>query len=99
MVARVQVHATFTVPEPVPLFIVAVEILEGEISPGMFLRVPLNPMLDITSRIASVAKVTNSWGISLVGLTLRCEDEGIRQITEALNIGDEVLAATPDGID
>ena len=62
-------------------------------------RAPLNSMLDITSRIASVTDVTNSWGILLVGLVLCCEDEGIRQITEALNIGDEVLAVTSDGVD
>ena len=99
MAARVQVHATFTVPEPVSLFVVAMEILRGEIKPGMFLRVPLNSMLDITSRIASVTDVTNSWGILLVGLVLCCEDEGIRQITETLNIGDEVLAVTSDDVD
>ena len=40
MAARVQVHDIFTVPEPVSLFVVAMEILRGEIKPGMFLRVP-----------------------------------------------------------
>jgi len=99
MNARVQVHATFTVPDPVPLFVVSVEILEGQIRSGMFLRVPLNSMLDLTARIASIGEVNNSWGLPLVGLTLRCEDECGRDIMDALNIGDEILAVTDHGED
>ncbi|MHC4879300.1 MAG: hypothetical protein ACYTGL_22830 [Planctomycetota bacterium] len=99
MEARVQVHSTFTVPKPVPLFVVAVEVVDGEISAGMFLRVPLNPMLDFTVRIADVGPINNSWGLSLVGLVLRCDDESSRQLVDVMNIGDELLAVTHDGED
>ena len=99
MKARVQVHSTFTVPQPVPLFVVAVEILEGEVSCGMFLRVPLSATLDLTVRIVDAGTINNSWGLSLVGLVLRCEDEGCRQLIDAMNIGDELLAVTYDGED
>lgn len=99
MEARVQVHSTFTVPKPVPLFVVAVEVLDGKISSGMFLRVPLNPTLDLTFRIADVSPINNSWGLSLVGLVLHCDDESCRQLIDAMNIGDELLAVTHDGED
>ncbi len=99
MNARVQVHGTFTVSVPVPIFVVSVEILEGNVRAGMFLRVPLNSMIDLTARIASIGPINNSWGLPLVGLAIRCEDEGVREIIDAMNIGDEILAITQDGED
>ena len=95
--ARVQIHATFTVSTPIPLFVVAVEVLEGTVGPNMFLRIPLNSTLDITVRIASVEWINNSWGMPLRGLCIKCDDETSRQFVDALNIGDEILVVSQRG--
>lgn len=97
--ARLQVHATFTVSTPTPLFVVAVEVLEGTVSPNMFMRIPLNQSLDITVRIRSIETISNSWGLSLQGLCIQCLDDTSRQFIDALHIGDEILVASQRGED
>lgn len=97
--ARVQVHATFTVSFPKPIFVVAVEILEGNVGPNMLLRIPLKSTLDVTVRIASVEYIHNSWGLPLRGLCIQCSDDTSQQFVDALNIGDEILVVSQRGED
>ena len=97
--ARVHVHATFTTPEPNPLFTAAVEVLDGVIEVGHYVCIPFNPSLSMTVRIVSAAPVANDFGVELTGLVLECLDEGDRVIVDAINIGDELWDVTPDGKD
>lgn len=100
MSARVHVHATFTVSEPKPYFIVAVEVLEGEVKPGMFVTIQFNPSFGVTVRILSTATVRNDFGIDLLGLVLNCnQDSQAREFIDALNIGDEIWDVGVDGDD
>lgn len=99
MEARVQVHASFTVPAPIPLYVIAVETIAGNLAAGMFVHIPLNPMVAFTVRICEVRPVRNSWGLSLSGLVLRCEDESGRQLIDAFGIGDELLVVHDTGED
>ena len=89
--SRVHVHATFTVSEPLPLFLLAVEVLEGPVQAGMHVRIPLNLQLWVLERIESVAPVENDWGLDLIGLLIRCESDDARDFIDSLRIGDEVL--------
>jgi hypothetical protein len=96
--ARVHVRASFTSPTPVPLFIVAVEVLEGQILPGMFVRIPLNRSFDFAVQILSVAPVRNDLGVKLLGLVLDCEnDEANRELIDMMGVGDEVWEVSFDG--
>ena len=100
MPARVHVHATFTAPEPTPFFIVAVEVLEGTVEPGMFVTIPFNPTFGMTVRILSTAPVRNDFGIELLGLVLNCDqDSEAREFIDAMNIGDETWTVGTDGSD
>ncbi len=91
MTARIHVHATFTVDAPIPLFIVAVEVIDGTVSPGMYVKIPFNPSFGMTVRILSTAVVRNDFGIELLGLVLNCDgDPEARRFIDALNIGDEI---------
>ena len=97
--ARVHVHATFTTPEPNPLFIAAVEVLDGTVQVGHFVNIPFNMSLSMTVRILATAPVVNDFGVELTGLVLTCLDEGDRMIIDVMNIGDELWDITPDGED
>ena len=100
MSARVHVHATFTTSVPMPLFIVAVEVLEGTLTLGMFVTIPFNPTFGMTVRILSIAPVQNDFGIELLGLVLNCDqDPQARELIDALNIGDETWKVSTDGED
>ena len=89
--SRVYVHATFTVSDPLPLFFLAVEVLEGSVEAGMQVRIPLNPLCWVLKRIEALAPVKNDWGLDLIGLLLRCESDDARDFFDALQVGDEVL--------
>lgn len=98
--ARVHVHATFTVAQPVPLFITGVEVLEGKIEPEMYVHIPLNGSLSVTVRILATAAITNDFGVELLGLVLNCDNnEEARDFIDSLNIGDEVWDVTIEGED
>ncbi|MEM7478423.1 MAG: hypothetical protein AAF483_25855 [Planctomycetota bacterium] len=97
--ARVHVHATFTTPEPAPIYIAAVEVLDGAPTVGHFVNIPLNPTLSVTVRILAIAPVANDFGVDLVGLVLNCDDETGRGFIDAFNIGDETWDITPHGDD
>lgn len=97
---RVHVHAVFSVSEPLPLFLVAVEVLDGIVEPGMFVNIPLTPDLAMTVRVLSTAPVQNDFGIELLGVVLNCGvDADQRQLLECLNIGDETWEVTVSGFD
>lgn len=98
--SRVHVHAVFSVSEPVPFFLVAVEVLDGIVEPGMFVNIPLTPDLAMTVRVLSTAPVQNDFGLELLGVVLDCGgDADQRQILECLNIGDETWEVTVSGCD
>ena len=100
MCTRVHVHAAFTTSVPTPLFIVAVELIEGTVSPGMFVTIPFSSSFGITVRILSTAPVQNDFGIELLGLVLNCnQDPQAREFIDALNIGDETWTVGTDGED
>ena len=100
MCARVHVHATFTTAVPTPLFIVAVEVVEGTVRPGMFVTIPFNATFGMTVRILSIAPVRNDFGIELLGLVLNCgHDPQAREIIDGLNVGDETWKVGTDGED
>ncbi len=97
--ARIHVHATFTTPEPVPIYVAAVEVLEGTLTVGHFANIPLNPTLSMTVRILSIAPIANDFGVDLVGLVLNCDDETGRGFIDAFNIANETWDVTPGGND
>lgn len=98
--AKVHVHATFTISQPMPMFIAGVEVLEGKIEPGMFVNIPLNRSLSVTVRVLATAPVTNDFGVELLGLVLNCDnDEEYREFIDCLNVGDEIWDVTLEGED
>lgn len=98
--AKVHVHATFTTTLPVPLFIVGVEVLEGNIEPGTYVHIPLNGSLSVTVRVLATAPVINDFGVQMLGLSLNCNnDEEWREFIDCLNIGDEIWEITIEGED
>jgi hypothetical protein len=98
--SRVHVHATFSVSEPVPFFLAAVEVLDGMVEPGMFVNIPLTPDLALTVRVLSTSPVQNDFGLELLGVVLDCGgDADRRQLLECLNIGDETWEVTVFGCD
>ena len=98
--ARVHVHATFTTTRPVPLFIAAVEVLEGNIEADTYVNIPLNISLAVTVRILATAPVANDFGVELLGLVLNCDsDDEWRDFIDCLNIGDEIWDVTVEGED
>lgn len=74
MAAQVRIHAVFSCPSPQPIFLIAVEVLEGEVSTGMYVQCPFSNGLTFTVEIIGVAPIANSHRIPLLGLSLLCAD-------------------------
>jgi hypothetical protein len=74
------------------LFVLAGEILEGTVRPGMVLQVPLNDMAAITAPVHGVEAVDALGQRSRTGLTLKCEDEIDLSLWRGLNLDGHVFA-------
>lgn len=77
-----------------PHFIVAGSIVEGDISVGMVVHVPLNSIVNMTARIHSIEFVRRHGGED-VCLCLDVGREFI-QVWRVLNIADETLEISED---
>jgi hypothetical protein len=91
MSARFLVEYTFEIAER-GLFVLAGEIVEGAVRPGMVLEVPLNDMVFMTAPVQGVEAVDAPGQRSRTGLTLRCEDDLDLSIWRGLNLAGHVFA-------
>ena len=97
--ARIQIHAKFTIDEPTPLFVVAAEVLDGDVRVGMHVCVPLNSMTVVTFPILQIAPVPNSVGLDLLGLVIAADESDVALVDAFQPIVDEIWDVTPDGAD
>jgi hypothetical protein len=91
MSVRFRVEYTFIIAER-RLFVLAGEIVEGSVRPGMVLQVPLNDMVTITAPVHGVEAVDRPGQRSRTGLTLQCEDDIDLSLWRGLNLEGDVFA-------
>lgn len=89
--AKFHVRNTFELPER-QLFVLAGSVIEGEVSKGMLIHVPFNPMLHMTERIDAVERLTGKDGIS-IGLCLKADRE-LAEFWRGTNVENEILEVT-----
>jgi hypothetical protein len=94
--ARFHVRDTFEIPER-KLFVLAGSIVEGDIQPGMFIRVPFNSSIQMTVRFHSIEFARRKDGEEPC-LCVVVESE-LAMILRTLNIRDEIVDVTTDGTD
>jgi hypothetical protein len=94
---RFHVRDTFEIPDR-KLFVMAGEIVEGEIRAGMFVRVPFNSALEMTARIHSIEFARRLGGSEDVCLCIESEPDAL-DLWRGLKIGDETFEITTDGSD
>lgn len=87
---RFHVTNTFTI-EGRRLFILAGSIVDGEIRPGMFVRVPFNSALEMTAQIHSIEFAHRLDGGESLCLCIPCSDEKELEIWRGLKISDETF--------
>lgn len=80
-----------------PQFIVAGTVIEGDISVGMVVHVPLNSVAGVKARIRSIEFVPRRGGED-VCLYLDIGPDALK-IWRVLNIGDETLEVSKDGLE
>ena len=95
--SKFYVRDTFEIPDR-RLFVMAGSIVDGEVQPGMFLRVAFNSALDMTARIHSIEFARRRGGEDDVCLCFEAEPD-LLEIWRGLNISDETFEVTPDGSD
>lgn len=78
-----------------PQFVVTGSVVEGDISVGMIVHVPLNSFVNMKARIHSIEFVRRHGGDEDVCLCLDVGPEAIK-IWRALNIADETLEISAD---
>jgi hypothetical protein len=86
-----RVEYTFVIAER-GLFVLAGEIVEGAVRPGMVLQVPLNDMVTMTAPVHGVEFVDRPGQRSHTGLTLQCEDDIDLSLWRGLNLDGHVFA-------
>lgn len=91
MSVRFRVEYTFVIAER-SLFVLAGEIMEGSVRPGMVLQVPLNDMVIMTAPVHGVEAVDAVGQRSRTGLTLKCEDDIDLSLWRGLNLDGDVFA-------
>ena len=96
MVARIQIHAKFTIDKPAPLFVVAAEVLDGDVRVGMQVCVPLAPGTVVTFPILEIAPVPNSVGLDLLGLVIAADESDCALVDAFEPIVDEIWDVTTD---
>jgi hypothetical protein len=89
---RFHVKDTFEVTTDRKLFVMAGTLVEGEIRPGMFARVPSNALLDMTARIHSI-EFARRHSDEDVCLCFEFEPHAL-ELWRGLNIRDETLEIT-----
>jgi len=100
MTASVKVHAVFSVSVPTPLFIVAAEVLDGHVEPGMYVHLPFNDNVTFTVRILSTSVVPNTSAIPLLGLCLYCAGGNTgREMNESLIACNDIIHVDNTGND
>lgn len=102
MLAATQIMPKFLVSDTFevsgrPQFIVAGSVVEGDISEGMIVHVPLNSVVNMKARIHSIEFVPRHGGED-VCLYLDVGPDALK-IWRVLNIGDETLEISPDGLE
>tara|TARA_R110002096_G_scaffold168538_14_gene339417 strand:+ start:3177 stop:3470 length:294 start_codon:yes stop_codon:yes gene_type:complete len=95
---KFHVKDTFTI-EGRPHFVLAGSIVEGEIRPGMFVRVPFNSSTAMTARIDCIEFARRLGGHEDTCLCIRCTEPEELEIWRGLDIGDETFEVTTDGSD
>jgi hypothetical protein len=95
---KFHVKNTFTIAGR-PHFVLAGSIVEGEIHPGMFVRVPLNSSTRMTARIDCIEFARRSGGLDDTCLCIRYTEPEELEIWRGLDIGGETFEVTTDGSD
>lgn len=96
--ATFHVTHTFAI-EGRPHFIMAGSVVEGEIYPGMFVRLPLNSPMAITARIDCIEFARRLGGHEDLCLCIRYSGPEELAMWRGLNIGDETYEVMTDGSD
>jgi len=79
------------------LFVLAGDVVEGRIVPGMLVRIRCNSSVAMTAPVHAVEYIRHSTGPEQIGLCIRCEDDDELEVWRGLNIGPEVVeVAVPD---
>ncbi len=95
--AKVLIHTLFKTNEPLDLFMVGVEVLEGRAETGHFLNIPFNPVLAMTVKITGVSRMENDFGFEMSGLCLDADGGTGFSLLQNLKICGEVLDVTLEG--
>ena len=96
--AKFHVKDTFTI-EGKPHFVLAGSIVEGEIRPGMFVRVPFNSRTAMTARINCIEFARQPSGHEDTCLCIRYVGPEELEIWRGLDISGETFEITTDGSD
>lgn len=86
--AKFLVKDTFELSER-QFFVLAGSVVEGEISKGMLIRIPLNTKLEVTERIDAVEWLTGRDGVS-TALCMKADHEVV-EFWRGLNIKGDLL--------
>lgn len=93
--------ARFHISEVFPLksrslFVLAGNILDGTVSPGMFVHIPFNGSVAMTAAIHAVEFIRHKDREEL-GLCIKCEDDEELDLWAGLNIGSETVEISEHG--
>lgn len=88
--ARFHISGAFAI-ESRNLFVLAGDVVDGRIVPGMQVEIPLNSSTAITAPIHTVEYILRSPGREEIGLCIKYENGEELEDWKGLNIGSEVV--------
>lgn len=92
--ARFHVNESFAI-ESRSLFVLAGNVVEGAVLPGMVILVPLNSQLSLSAAVHSIEIANGSDGREGLRLCILCADSEELTLWSGLGISDEELEVTP----
>jgi hypothetical protein len=87
--SRFHVRDTFAISDQA-FFVLAGFAIEGEVAPGMLVRLPFNAQITVTEEIDHIQRVTRPDG-EVVCLCLRCHTPQEATLWEALRLQDTTI--------
>ena len=82
------------------LFVLVGDVIEGELSAGSFVSIPLTPGLAVTAKIQGVEVIEIGYkGAQHLGLVIEYEEDPAElEVLSALVVGGETLELVPDSL-
>lgn len=93
--ARFRISGSFAI-EGRQLFVLAGDVIDGRIVPGMHVAIHLNASTTMTAPVHAVEYIRRSSDREEVGLCIKCENSEELEVWRGLNIGSEVVEVSND---